>query len=78
MWYYYLQGLKFQPQIYISRELAVQCHSVIQDLAQFTNLRSSLVVGGLPTKTQETDLRSRPEIIVATPGRLIGTFYNNY
>ena len=54
-----------------TRELAVQMHSMIEKLAQFTDVRVAAIVGGLSLKAQETMLRSQPDIVVATPGRLI-------
>lgn len=54
-----------------TRELAAQCHAVIGTLAKHTGIRAALAVGGLSNKAQEVALRSRPHIIVATPGRLI-------
>ncbi|XP_057470056.1 DEAD-box ATP-dependent RNA helicase 28-like [Actinidia eriantha] len=60
-----------------TRELAVQVHSMIQKLAQFTDIRCCLVLGGLSTKTQEAALRSMPDIVVATPGRMIDHLRNS-
>ncbi|KAL6524834.1 DEAD-box ATP-dependent RNA helicase 28 [Orobanche minor] len=61
-----------------TRELAVQTHSVIEKLAQFmTDIRCCLVVGGLSTKMQEAALRSLPDIVVATPGRMIDHLRNS-
>ncbi|KAK9787623.1 hypothetical protein WJX73_001953 [Symbiochloris irregularis] len=54
-----------------TRELAVQVHSMVQRLAQYTDIRTALVVGGLSQQIQASTLRSQPEIVVATPGRLI-------
>lgn len=54
-----------------TRELAAQCHAVIVSLAKYTSIRSALAVGGLSNSAQELALRSRPHVIVATPGRLI-------
>ncbi|RZB91417.1 DEAD-box ATP-dependent RNA helicase 28 [Glycine soja] len=45
-------------------------HSMIEKLAQFTDIRCCLVVGGLSTKVQEAALRTMPDIVVATPGRM--------
>ncbi|TKY46841.1 DEAD-box ATP-dependent RNA helicase 28 [Spatholobus suberectus] len=59
-----------------TRELAVQVHSMIEKLAQFTDIRCCLVVGGLSTKVQEAALRSMPDIVVATPGRMIDHLRN--
>ena len=58
------------------RELAVQVHSMIQKLAQFTDVRAALVVGGLSSQVQAATLRGRPEVVVATPGRMIDHLHN--
>ncbi|KAL7166243.1 hypothetical protein ACSBR2_037009 [Camellia fascicularis] len=60
-----------------TRELAVQVHSMVQKIAQFTDIRCCLVVGGLSTKMQEVALRSMPDIVVATPGRMIDHLRNS-
>ena len=44
---------------------------MVQKLAQFTDVRAALVVGGLSLQVQAATLRSSPEIIVATPVRLL-------
>ncbi|BFI34140.1 ATP-dependent RNA helicase DDX27 [Marchantia polymorpha subsp. ruderalis] len=59
-----------------TRELAVQVHSMLEKLAQFTDIRCCLVVGGLSSKVQEAALRTRPDIVVATPGRMIDHLHN--
>lgn len=59
-----------------TRELAAQCHAVITSLAKYTAIRAALAVGGLSNKTQEVALRTRPHILVATPGRLIDHMRN--
>ncbi|XP_038716538.1 DEAD-box ATP-dependent RNA helicase 28-like [Tripterygium wilfordii] len=60
-----------------TRELAFQVHSMIQKLAQYTDIRCCLVVGGLSTQVQVAALRSMPDIVVATPGRLIDHLRNS-
>eukprot|EP01104_Vermistella_antarctica_P002788 TRINITY_DN129_c0_g4_i1.p1 TRINITY_DN129_c0_g4~~TRINITY_DN129_c0_g4_i1.p1 ORF type:complete len:889 (+),score=321.78 TRINITY_DN129_c0_g4_i1:24-2669(+) len=60
-----------------TRELAAQCHSVVQKLGQFTDIQSCLIVGGLSIKAQESELRQRPDIVVATPGRMIDHLRNS-
>lgn len=60
-----------------TRELAIQCHSVATKLASFTDSTLCLCVGGLNLKKQETELRTRPDIIIATPGRLIDHVRNS-
>eukprot|EP00898_Chlorokybus_atmophyticus_P008103 jgi/Chlat1/8294/Chrsp78S07738 len=59
-----------------TRELAVQVHGMIQKLAQFTDVRACLIVGGLSVKAQEAALRTQPDIVVATPGRMIDHLHN--
>lgn len=59
-----------------TRELAVQVHSVSKALAKFTNIEICLATGGLEVKSQEAALRKNPDIIVATPGRLVDFLHN--
>ncbi|KAF2074477.1 hypothetical protein CYY_004222 [Polysphondylium violaceum] len=59
-----------------TRELALQCQSVMEKLAQFSNITSCLVVGGLSNKAQEVELRKRPDVVIATPGRMIDHLLN--
>ncbi|NXL46121.1 DDX27 helicase, partial [Podilymbus podiceps] len=59
-----------------TRELGIQVHSVTKELAQFSSVTTSLAVGGLDVKTQEAALRSGPDILIATPGRLIDHLHN--
>ncbi len=54
-----------------TRELAEQISEVCRGLARHTQLRSTVVVGGRPIGPQEKILRSFPDVIVATPGRLL-------
>lgn len=60
-----------------TRELAIQCHSVGKALARFMDVRFSLCIGGLSLKNQEAELKMRPDIIIATPGRLIDHIRNS-
>lgn len=60
-----------------TRELAVQCHTVARKLASFTNITIALIVGGLSLREQETTLRTRPDMIIATPGRFIDHMRNS-
>ena len=59
-----------------TRELAAQCEEMGRQLARFTDVRFALIVGGLSSKLQEADMRTRPDILVATPGRLIDLLRN--
>ncbi|XP_076469950.1 putative ATP-dependent RNA helicase DDX27 [Babylonia areolata] len=59
-----------------TRELAVQVHQVGRQIAQFTKITLCLAAGGLDIKGQEAALRLGPDIVVATPGRLIDHLHN--
>ncbi|ELU10207.1 hypothetical protein CAPTEDRAFT_141736, partial [Capitella teleta] len=59
-----------------TRELAVQIHTVARQLTQFTNIETSLSAGGMDVKAQEAALRLGPDIVIATPGRLIDHLHN--
>ncbi len=54
-----------------TRELAEQIHNTIRQLAQFTDLRSATVYGGVGMGPQEKAFRQGVEILVACPGRLL-------
>jgi ATP-dependent RNA helicase DDX27 len=61
-----------------TRELATQVHSMAQQLARHcASIRCCLVVGGLALKPQEAELRTRPDIVVATPGRVLDHIRNS-
>ncbi|KAI8350857.1 P-loop containing nucleoside triphosphate hydrolase protein [Blakeslea trispora] len=60
-----------------TRELAAQVHSVAVKLANFTDISFCLCVGGLSVKTQEQELKLKPDVVVATPGRLIDHVRNS-
>ena len=59
-----------------TRELGVQVYQVTRQLAQFTSVEVALSVGGLDLKMQESMLRKNPDIVIATPGRLIDHIKN--
>lgn len=59
-----------------TRELGVQVYQVTKQLTQFTTIQTALAVGGLDVKTQESFLRKNPDIVIATPGRLIDHIQN--
>ena len=54
-----------------TRELAVQTFRFAKDMAKFTDIRIISIVGGDPIEGQFEALASRPDIIIATPGRLM-------
>lgn len=59
-----------------TRELGVQVYQVTKQLCQHTTIEVGLSVGGLDLKTQEGVLRKNPDIVIATPGRLIDHLKN--
>ncbi|KLT46204.1 DEAD-domain-containing protein [Cutaneotrichosporon oleaginosum] len=61
-----------------TRELAVQCEQVGKALAERGGLdvRFALLVGGLSLSVQAHALRTLPDILIATPGRLIDHLTN--
>ncbi|XP_053355588.1 probable ATP-dependent RNA helicase DDX27 [Clarias gariepinus] len=59
-----------------TRELGIQVHTVARQLAQFTSITTCLAVGGLDLKSQEAALRLGPDVLIATPGRLIDHLHN--
>ncbi|EXX74025.1 uncharacterized protein OCT59_002054 [Rhizophagus irregularis] len=54
-----------------SRELALQTQKVCKELAKYTDLRSCLVVGGDNLEDQFAMIAGNPDIVIATPGRLL-------
>lgn len=59
-----------------TRELAAQCFEVVNSLSRYSGIGSTLVVGGLSEQRQAVALRQRPDIVVATPGRLLDHLLN--
>lgn len=54
-----------------TRELALQTHKVVKELGRHTDLRTAVLVGGDSMEAQFAELAAFPDIIVATPGRLM-------
>uniref|UniRef100_A0A914YDF8 RNA helicase n=1 Tax=Panagrolaimus superbus TaxID=310955 RepID=A0A914YDF8_9BILA len=54
-----------------TRELALQTFSVVKQLAKFTGLRCACVVGGDNMEEQFSAIHENPDILIATPGRLL-------
>ncbi|KAJ3343196.1 ATP-dependent RNA helicase ddx54, partial [Kappamyces sp. JEL0680] len=54
-----------------SRELATQTYKFAKDLAKYTDLRICVFVGGENMDAQFSALASNPDVIIATPGRLM-------
>jgi len=60
-----------------TRELAVQCHAMLRDLAKYTMVTYHLVAGGFVSQDQANALRNQPDIVVATPGRMLDHLLNS-
>src|SRR5882757_7884413 len=54
-----------------TRELAAQVDTAFRDYARFTDLRVSVIHGGVGYGRQREDVRNGLDIVVATPGRLL-------
>ncbi|GAB6140359.1 DEAD/DEAH box helicase [Methylosoma difficile] len=54
-----------------TRELASQILGQCHALAEFTDIKASLVIGGEDFKQQKSSIRRNVEILIATPGRLL-------
>jgi ATP-dependent RNA helicase SrmB len=54
-----------------TRELALQTVKAFEKFARFTYIKCGIVIGGEAFKHQIASLRANPEVLVATPGRLV-------
>ena len=62
-----IQGLIIAP----TRELALQITNELKKIGKYTKIKTATIYGGQGIGIQLDALRRKPEIIVATPGRLI-------
>ncbi|KAG8229852.1 hypothetical protein J437_LFUL009127 [Ladona fulva] len=68
-----LERLLYKPK---QGAAVTRVYQVTRQLAQFTAVDVGLSVGGLDVKVQEAVLRKNPDIVIATPGRLIDHLKN--
>lgn len=54
-----------------TRELAAQVQEVMTNLGCNHDLESSLLIGGVSFKNQRDELKNSPDVLIATPGRLL-------
>lgn len=54
-----------------TRELAIQIDENLKNYGRYLQLKTAVILGGVPSGRQISALRKRPEILVATPGRLL-------
>ncbi|THJ24412.1 MAG: DEAD/DEAH box helicase [Nitrospira sp. CG24E] len=75
-----LAGLpKGQPQALVlspTRELALQILGTIEKLGRSHGISATVIVGGSDMQAQIRGLRQQPNILVATPGRLLDHMWN--
>jgi ATP-dependent RNA helicase DeaD len=73
------KGIPFQAMVLVpTRELAIQVATDLRELGRFTGLSILPVYGGQNVATQAKLLQRGPEIIVATPGRVMDMVQRNY
>jgi len=61
-----------------TRELAVQIEECITAYSKYTDLRSTVIFGGVPQGGQVRKLNSGIDILIATPGRLLDLMNQGY
>jgi ATP-dependent RNA helicase RhlE len=54
-----------------TRELAAQVETAIRDYSRFTDLKTTVVFGGVGYGKQNDELKAGADIVAATPGRLL-------
>ncbi len=70
---------KGHPQALIlapTRELATQILATIEKLGRSRRISATVIVGGADMQAQVRGLRQRPDVLVATPGRLLDHMWN--
>jgi ATP-dependent RNA helicase RhlE len=61
-----------------TRELAIQIAESFRAYGQFTNLRNTVIFGGVKQSKQVASLQQGVDILVATPGRLLDLMNQGY
>ena len=61
-----------------TRELAVQIEECITSYSKYTDLRSTVIFGGVPQGGQVRKLNSGVDVLIATPGRLLDLISQGY
>jgi ATP-dependent RNA helicase RhlE len=54
-----------------TRELAIQIGESVEAYGKYTGVRHAVIFGGVSQFTQELALKKGPDIVIATPGRLL-------
>ncbi len=61
-----------------TRELAIQIGESFNDYGKYTNIKNTVVFGGVNQNSQTNSLRKGVDILVATPGRLLDLIEQGY
>jgi ATP-dependent RNA helicase RhlE len=61
-----------------TRELAIQIAESITEYAQYTNIKNTVIFGGVSQNAQTQQLKKGVDILVATPGRLIDLMHQRF
>ena len=64
-------GEKVGLVILPTRELALQVDEEIKKIGRYFGIKTAVLIGGASINPQKINLRRKPNIIIATPGRLI-------
>jgi len=68
-----------RPQVLIlapTRELALQVKEDIDDIVKYTEIKTCVLFGKQPMEIQRKELKNNPQIIIATPGRMMDHILN--
>ena len=61
-----------------TRELAIQINECFADYAEYTDLRHTVIFGGVNQKPQVDALKRGTDVLIATPGRLLDLINQRY
>jgi len=61
-----------------TRELAIQIGESFAAYGKFTNIKSTVIFGGVTQKSQVDAIRAGVDVLIATPGRLLDLINQNY
>ncbi len=54
-----------------TRELAIQADEMIRKIGSPLGIKTAVIIGGAPAFKQIKELRGKPQVVIATPGRLL-------
>jgi len=67
-----LQALIVSP----THELASQTYKVFKSISNYSEINTSLVIGGISIKDNIEDLLTKPQVVIGTPGRMLDLIFN--